>query len=66
MAKDGQIYVQLSIEHLSRKIIAFINYFNELLSKPFTALCAQTQTKNNFESAAKQRFQNFSCGSFDR
>lgn len=25
----------LSVEHLSRKIIAFINYFNELLSKPF-------------------------------
>jgi len=25
----------LSVEHLSQKIIAFINYFNELLSKPF-------------------------------
>jgi transposase len=25
----------LSVEHLSREIIAFINYFNELLSKPF-------------------------------
>jgi len=31
-----------------------------------TALCAQTRTKNNFESAAKQHFQNYSCGSFDR
>jgi hypothetical protein len=29
-------------------------------------LCAQTQTKKNFESAAKQRFQNFSCSSLDR
>ncbi|TYQ30428.1 hypothetical protein PseudUWO310_08485 [Pseudanabaena sp. UWO310] len=28
-----------------------------------TALCAQTQTKKNFESVASQRFQNFSCGS---
>jgi len=31
-----------------------------------TALRAQTQTKKNFESAALQHFQNFSCGSFDR
>jgi hypothetical protein len=31
-----------------------------------TALRAQTQAKKNFESIAKQRFQNFSCGSFDR
>jgi hypothetical protein len=30
------------------------------------ALRAQTQTKKNFESVALQRFQNFSCGSFDR
>jgi hypothetical protein len=36
------------------------------LSKQLTALCAQTQTKKNFESVAKQRFQNFSCGSFDQ
>jgi hypothetical protein len=32
----------------------------------FTALCVQTRIKKNFESAAKQRFQNFSGGSFDR
>jgi hypothetical protein len=32
----------------------------------FTALRAQTQAKKNFESVASQRFQNFSCGSFDR
>jgi len=32
----------------------------------FTALCAQIQTKKNFERAALQPFQNFSCGSFDR
>jgi hypothetical protein len=30
----------------------------------FTALCAQTQTKINFESVASQRFQNLSYGSF--
>jgi hypothetical protein len=30
-----------------------------------TALCAQNQTKNNFENIASQRFQNCSCGSFD-
>jgi len=32
----------------------------------FTALCAQIQTKKNFERVASQPFQNFSCGSFDR
>ncbi len=32
----------------------------------FTALCAQTKTKINFESVASQRFQNLSYGSFDR
>jgi len=31
-----------------------------------TTLCAQPQTKKNFESVAKQRFQNFSCGCFDQ
>jgi hypothetical protein len=31
-----------------------------------TALRAQTQAKKNFESVALQRFQNFSCDSFDR
>ncbi|ELS34061.1 hypothetical protein Pse7429DRAFT_0704 [Pseudanabaena biceps PCC 7429] len=31
-----------------------------------TAHCAQTQTKEIFESVAKQRFQKFPCGSFDR
>jgi hypothetical protein len=30
-----------------------------------TELCAQTQTKINFESVAKQCFQNLSFGSFD-
>jgi hypothetical protein len=30
-----------------------------------TELCAQTQTKINFESIASQRFQNLSFGSFD-
>jgi hypothetical protein len=36
-----------------------------LLKHASTALCAQTQTKINFESVAKQRFQNLSYGSFD-
>ncbi|WP_434684627.1 hypothetical protein [Pseudanabaena minima] len=30
-----------------------------------TALCSQNQTKKIFESVALQRFQKFSCGSFD-
>jgi hypothetical protein len=30
------------------------------------ALCAQTQTKEIFESVASQRFQKFLYGSFDR
>ncbi|TYQ26406.1 hypothetical protein [Pseudanabaena sp. UWO310] len=30
-----------------------------------TAHCAQTQTKEIFESVALQRFQKFLCGSFD-
>jgi hypothetical protein len=34
--------------------------------KILTALCAQTQTKEIFESLATQRFQKFPCGSFDR
>jgi hypothetical protein len=32
----------------------------------FTALCAQTQTKQKFANVAKQRLQIFACGSFDR
>ncbi len=37
------------------------------MAKPFlTALRAQTQTKEIFESVASQRFQKFPCGSFDR
>jgi hypothetical protein len=32
----------------------------------FTVLCAQTQTKQIFESIASQCFQKFACGSFAR
>jgi hypothetical protein len=39
---------------------------NILKNAPLTALCAQAQIKKSFESIAWQRFQNFSCGSFDR
>jgi hypothetical protein len=42
-------------------VVLFFNYAQIL-----TALRAQPQSNKNFESVAKQRFQNFYCGSFDR
>jgi hypothetical protein len=32
----------------------------------FTAICAQTNPKSNFESVASQRFQNYSWFGFER
>jgi hypothetical protein len=42
-----------------------LRHENLIKSKPvwdFKALLHQTKTKKNFESVAKQHFQNFSCG----
>ena len=38
----------------------------EMVKSVFTALCAQTRTKNFFKSVAKQHFKKNSYGSFDR
>ncbi|MCL1491865.1 MAG: hypothetical protein M1G31_14110 [Pseudanabaena sp. Salubria-1] len=44
----------------------FTQHFEKAGNIVLTALCAQTQTKKNLENVALQRFQDFSCGSFDR